>query len=131
MKVQSVEELLQPGKLIHIIGVCVNVEGSIANTGIAMGILGVEVALMGKLGNDTFGQMIQRNLEHYSPCSGLNVSEGVSTFYSVILTIHGIDRISLHDPGGDDRFYAENIPEKFLEEVALFHFGYPPLMKSM
>ena len=39
--VQFVEELQQPGKLIHMKGVSVNAGGSVVNTGIAMKIPGV------------------------------------------------------------------------------------------
>ena len=131
VKVRSVEELFQPGKLIHMDGVSVNVGGSVANTGISMKILGADVSLMGKVGDDAFGQLIRRDLDHYGLGSGLIVSEGVSTSYSVVLAIPGIDRIFLHDPGANDRFHAEDIPGKSLEEADLFHFGYPPLMKSM
>ena len=44
--------------------------------------------------------------------------------------VPGIDRIFLHNPGANDSFRSEDIPEKMLEE-ALFHFGYPPIMRSM
>ena len=39
VKVRSVEKLFQPGKLIHMDGVNVNVGGSVVNTGISLKIL--------------------------------------------------------------------------------------------
>ena len=37
----------------------------------------------------------------------------------------------MHNSGPNDTFSADDIPLKELEEAALFHFGYPPLMRSM
>ncbi len=42
-----------------------------------------------------------------------------------------MDRIFLHDPGANDHFYAEDIRIDFVANSRLFHFGYPPLMRSM
>ena len=52
-----VEELLKPGKLIDVKNADVHTGGAVANTGLAMKILGADVSLMGKIGNDPFGQM--------------------------------------------------------------------------
>jgi len=53
------------------------------------------------------------------------------TSYSVVLAIPGIDRIFLHDPGANNTFCADDVKEEYLQDAALFHFGYPPLMKRM
>ena len=42
-----------------------------------------------------------------------------------------MDRIFLHNPGANDTFSATDIPEESLADAALFHFGYPTLMKRM
>ena len=49
----------------------------------------------------------------------------------MVLAIPVIDWIFLPYTGASDRFHAEDILERTLKEVALFHFGYPTLMKSM
>ena len=54
-----------------------------------------------------------------------------STSYSIVLAPPGIDRIFLHDPGANDSFCADDIPDRLLEGAALFHFGYPPIMRRM
>ncbi len=58
-------------------------------------------------------------------------AEGGATSYTVILAMPGIDRIFLHDPGANDTFTAADIPADQLKEAALFHLGYPPLMKRL
>lgn len=127
----ALSDILAPGKLIHMKGVDVHTGGSVANTGLAMKLLGADVSLMGKIGNDPFGDMVRNMLRKYDADAGMLISEEASTSYSVVLAIPGIDRIFLHDPGANDSFCAEDVPQKALEEAALFHFGYPPIMKKM
>lgn len=123
-------DLLEPGKLIHMSPADVHTGGSVANTGLALKLLGAEVELMGKVGSDAFGTMVQGILQKYG-AGGLIVDENSATSYSVVLAVPGIDRIFLHDPGANDTFSNGDIPEEALADAALFHFGYPPLMKKM
>lgn len=130
-KVGSITDILQPGKLIQMGSADVHTGGSVANTGLAMKKFGADVSLMGKIGNDAFGDMIHNILNEYGAGEGMIRSEEESTSYSVVLAIPGVDRIFLHNPGANNSFYAEDISEDKLAEADLFHFGYPPLMKSM
>ena len=127
---QKIGDLLEPGKLIHMDPADVHTGGSVANTGLALKFLGADVQLMGKIGNDSFGTMIQEILAGYD-AGGLIVDPESSTSYSVVLAVPGIDRIFLHNPGANDTFTNADIPESALDNVVLFHFGYPPLMKKM
>ena len=128
--VGSVEQILEPGKLIHMNGASVHTGGSVANTGLALKLLGNDVTLLGKVGDDAFGAMVRRILKSYG-CQGLLVDKNSATSYSVVLAIPGIDRIFLHDPGANDTFTGEEIPERVLEQADHFHFGYPPIMAQM
>lgn len=130
-KVNQLSEILSPGKLIQMGEADVHTGGAVANTGLAMKILGADVTLMGKIGNDAFGEMVCNILKKYDAEKGMIVSEEESTSYSVILAVPGIDRIFLHNPGANHTFRASDISKEVLEEAALFHFGYPPLMRSM
>lgn len=96
-----------------------------------MKFLGADVSLAGKVGKDAFGSMVKNMLDDYQAGEGLLIAEGESTSYSVILALEGIDRIFLHNSGANDTFRAEDMPEEDLKEAALFHFGYPPLMRNM
>lgn len=130
-KVDQLSDILSPGKLIQMGAADVHTGGCVANTGLAMKKLGADVTLMCKLGKDAFGQMVTNILtEHHASCSVIR-SEDESTSYSVILAVPGIDRIFLHNPGANDTFTAKDISQKTLEDTALFHFGYPSLMRTM
>ena len=130
-KVNQLSDVLSPGKLLNVKEADVHTGGSVANTGLAMKILGADVTLMGKIGTDAFGAMVCDVLKKYDAEKGMLISQGESTSYSVILAIPGVDRIFLHNTGANDTFCAEDISREALEETDLFHFGYPPLMKSM
>ena len=130
-KVNQLDEVFSPGKLIQMKESDVHTGGAVANTGLGMKVLGADVTLMGKVGNDSFGEMLQNILKQYNAQSGMIVSDMESTSYSVILAVPGIDRIFLHNPGANHTFYTSDISKEALEDAALFHFGYPPLMRSM
>ena len=123
-------EVLVPGRLIRMDAVSVHAGGSVANTGLALKLLGNDVVLLGKVGNDAFGGMIQRMLAEYG-AGGLIRDESGSTSYTFVLAVPGVDRIFLHNPGANDTFSSSDIPEEALYDAQLFHFGYPPLMKRM
>ena len=127
---QKIGDLLEPGKLIHMNPADVHTGGSVANNGLALKLLGADVQLMGKIGSDAFGTMIQEILAGYG-AGGLIIDPKSSTSYSVVLAVPGIDRIFLHNPGANDTFTNADIPESALEDAVLFHFGYPPLMRKM
>lgn len=130
-KVENIGDIMVPGKLIQMGGADVHTGGSVANTGLAMKILGADVTLMGKIGADEFGGMVQNILHRYGADGGMIVSEEESTSYSVVIAVPGIDRIFLHNPGANNSFGSEDIDDTEAAKADLFHFGYPPLMRKM
>ncbi len=124
-------DILVPGRLVDVGQADVHTGGAVANTGLAMKFFGADVSLMGKIGNDPFGEIILNILKAHGAKQGMLVSDQESTSYSVVIAIPGIDRIFLHNPGANHTFCAEDVPDGELEKAALFHFGYPPLMKTM
>lgn len=130
-KTRRPEDILSPGKLVQTGAADVHTGGAVANTGLALKLLGADVSLMGKVGCDEFGDMICGILKKYDAAKHMIRSAKESTSYSVVLAIPGIDRIFLHNPGANHSFCAADIPADALEDAALFHFGYPPLMRTM
>ncbi len=125
------ESVFQPGKLLHMDGVDIHTGGCVANTGLAMKILGTDVSLMGKIGNDSFGKVILELLKKYDADQEMIISDTFATSYSVVLAPPGIDRIFLHDPGANDTFTKEDLDYEKIREADLFHFGYPSIMRRM
>ncbi len=128
---KSIENVLQPGKLLNVGEAKSALGGSVSNTGIGMKILGADVTLMAKIGEDDFGDLVYKAFKEYGVEEGLIRQNQDATSYSVVLAIPGIDRIFLHHPGANDTFTTADIPWEKAEDTALFHFGYPSLMRKM
>ena len=127
----GIEDIFTPGKLIQTGAAKVNTGGTVANTGLALKVLGADAVLMGKVGCDDFGDMICNILRKYDADQYMIHSAEVSSSYSVVLAVPGIDRIFLHNPGANDTFCAADVDTGLLKDASLFHFGYPPLMRTM
>lgn len=130
-KVNKLNEVLAPGKLINMEGISIHTGGSTANTGLGLKFLGADVRIMAKIGCDVLGNMVEQILKMHGVTEGLIRDEKSSTSYSVVLAVPGVDRIFLHDSGANDRYFATDIQNADFDSVDLFHFGYPPLMKSI
>ena len=130
LKGEALTDLLQPGKLVHTEAADIHTGGSVANTGLALKLLGNDVQLLGKIGKDAFGEIVKSIVASYG-AGGLIEDPASSTSYSVVLAVPGYDRIFLHNPGANDSFTNADIPESVLEDAVLFHFGYPPIMRTM
>ena len=127
------EEIFLPGRLIAAGPVSYTAGGAVSNTGSALERLGIAARLIGKVGDDLFGQAILQSISArgFGPADGMIVDALASTSYTIIINYPGVDRIFLHYPGANDTFQAEDVPYALLEHVRLFHFGYPPLMRAM
>lgn len=125
------EEIFVPGKLINMGSAKVSTGGPVSNTGIALSILGINTQLMGKIGNDYFGDGVLKLLKERGAGQGMVVVDGEETSYTVVIVPPGFDRIFLHNPGANDTFCAEDINYDLVKQAKFFHFGYPPLMKRI
>lgn len=130
---KGIETLLVPGQLRRVGPAVIATGGAVSNTGIALHRLGVATRLMGKVGDDLFGQAILEVLQARDPAlaDGMIVVKGEHSSYSLVLSMPGVDRIFLHCPGANDTFGADDVAFGQLGNARLFHFGYPPLMRRM
>ncbi len=120
-----------PGKLAEIGPATLSTGGPVSNTGLALLLLGIPTALMGKVGDDHFGLMVRRLLEQRGAGEGLIVLPGDTTSYTIALSPPGFDRMFLHDPAANNTFCAEDIHYDLVAQASLFHLGYPPLMRRL
>ena len=126
----SVNDVFAPGHLTNVGDAVVSTGGVVANTGLALDRLGVDVALNGKIGGDEFGDII-RNKIGPDRAEAIKVVNDQSSSYTIVLALPGVDRFVLHNPATNDTFGPEDIDYELAGECVLFHFGYPPLMKRM
>jgi sugar/nucleoside kinase (ribokinase family) len=129
----GLDTLFVPGKLVDVGKAVISTGGAVSNTGIALHRLGTKVSLMGKVGNDLFGEAILSMLSEHNPtlAEGMIITPGESSSYSIVISPPQTDRIFLHSTGANDTYSAADLNEKMLQDARLFHFGYPPLMRSM
>jgi len=122
-----------PGKLAPVGPATVATGGAVANTGIALHRLGNPVRLMGKIGTDLFGKMILDIISGNGihPTDSMIIGPGEHTSYTIVISPPNIDRMFLHCTGANDTFRAADLRDEQLRDAAWFHFGYPPLMKSV
>jgi sugar/nucleoside kinase (ribokinase family) len=123
-------ELFRPGSLVQVGPSTVSTGGPVSNTGFPLRRLGMKVALMGKVGDDTFGRAIVECIKREAPGAeaGMRVVVGEHSSYTVVVAPPGIDRIFLHCTGANDTFGAEDVDLSAVRGSRLFHFGYPTLM---
>ena len=109
--------------------------GPVSNTGLALHRLGVPTRLIGKVGKDAFGEMVRSIVASFDPglAAGLLTDPEASTSYSVIVSPPSVDRLILHNPGANHTFNPCDVDYTSLAqtESALFHFGYPPVIRGM
>jgi len=130
---EAFNALFQPGRLLEAGPVAFATGGPVSNTGLALHKLGVRTRLMGKVGDDIFGGAVRQSIAAIDPAlvSGMDVSHDADTSYSIIINPPGVDRIFLHHPGANDHFFVDDLNFELIARSRLFHFGYPPLMRSM
>lgn len=130
--VEKMTDVLVPGKMINM-GKCVVVGGGpVTNAGVSIRRLGVKTELIGKIGDDDFGQQILRWYEENEGLfKGIKMVKGESTSYTIAICIPGIDRFYLHHCGANDTFGYDDMDFDLVGRSKLMLFGYPPWMKKL
>ena len=79
--------------------------------------LGIDVRIMGKVGDDFIGELIRQILVRNGrgPAAGMIIDQGVHSSYTVVISPPDIDRSFLHYPGANDTFAAEDVRYNVVE----------------
>ncbi len=130
---ESLSSVLKPGEMLDVGPMVLSTGGSVSNTGLAMFRLGTPVRLVGKLGSDVLGQVTLDIFRQHDAALAeyMVVAEGEGSSYTAILSAPGLDRTFMHFSGPNDTFCTADIPDSALDGAAMFHFGYPSLMRRM
>lgn len=130
-RIGSIKTII-PGHILEMSGLKLSAGGAVANTGIALKKLGINTALLGKVGADAFGKVILEILkkEDKTLAENMIISGNEVSSYTIVLNPPDTDRIFLHYPGPNHSFTASDIPYEKIKSSRIFHFGYPPLMQK-
>ena len=100
--------------------------GAPANFLAALASFGAKTALIGKVGNDTFGKCLTKTLQEKNICTdGLVASDDVfTTLAFVTLDASGNREFAFgRKPGADTCLSFEEVNLKLIDEAKVFHFG--------
>ena len=130
-RIGSIKTII-PGHILEMSGLKLSAGGAVANTGIALKKLGINTALLGKVGADAFGKVILEILkkEDKTLAENMIISGNEVSSYTIVLNPPDTDRIFLHYPGPNHTFTANDISYEKIKSSRIFHFGYPPLMQK-
>ena len=125
-------EIIKEGKITRIGGNDIFPGGSVANTGIALNMFGIDVSLLCRIGEDAMGDLLMDMLRDGAGERSVDTicrSADSYSAYSLILAPEGIDRAILQNPGANDDYDIEDIDWEKLKGCSLMHFGHPPTMR--
>jgi sugar/nucleoside kinase (ribokinase family) len=127
------ETLFQPGHLIIAGDATFATGGPPSNVGLTLNRLGIPTTLVAKTGADRFGEILRSIVKSHGEhlLDGIVVDPAVATSYTVVINPPGVDRIFIHCPGANSTFRADDIDYELVSQAGIFHFGYPPIMRSM
>lgn len=127
----SLEKVLVPGSLVEMGEMNIALGGAVSNTGLGLKKMGSDVRLMGLVGDDDLGKLVLKRYRDFNAEGDIVVSKNTSTSYSVVIAPPGCDRIFLHNPGSNNDFTPDILNYDVIFNSALFHFGYPTIMRRM
>ena len=118
----TADTMFLPGRLTEIGPVTLSTGGPVSNAGLALHILGINTQLMGKVGDDLFGDAVRQIVASYAPglADGMVIDPTVHTSYTIVLTPTDVDRMLLHYPGANHTFGADDVRYELLSQARLF-----------
>lgn len=119
-----ITELPRLGELSRVDSVTVHNGGNAMTAAVNLRRLGVESYLIGKVGNDVFGEGLLKGIRESGVCDdGVRIDEKDQTSVSIVL-LQGGERSFLHTVGANGSFNLKDIDFSVIEEVdAVFLTG--------
>lgn len=122
--VPRIARLPAAGELVSTEDFLVQPGGCAANTAIVLGRLGVPARVVGRVGDDLFGEMVVRYLRDRGiDVSGVLRTPGQGTSKTVALSVVGEDRRFFHTFGANGSLAAGDLRDAALSEVEVVYVG--------
>jgi len=128
---KPVETMPERGKLTFVEKTELHIGGCATNTGIVAKKLGVDVAIIGKVGNDNLGRFIINKLKE----EGINtqyikISDKYTTSGTSVLVHSDGERSFLHSVGANADFTIDDIDFSLFKNFSIIHIAGPFLMPN-
>lgn len=128
---KTVDKLPAKGKLDLVDQLDLYTGGCAVNSGIAMAKIGLNTAVLGKIGNDGFGKFIYNSLkEEKVNVDGLVLDSNSSTSASVVLVDSDGERSFLHCLGANAEFMDTDVDFNIIEKSKIVFIAGTMLMPS-
>lgn len=105
--------------------------GCAANTGIGLHTLGVQTKVLGKVGQDGFGDFVSASFEKYGiDARGIVRDDEKTTSATMVMVAADAERSFIHYPGANGSYRAEDVDWAAIESSSLLHIAGHFLMPS-
>ena len=119
-----INSLPAAGELALLDRYLLSVGGCAANTAADLGRLGRTTSVLGKVGNDLFGDFVLQDLERFGiDVSFVKRSQTHPTSVTFIVNVRGQDRRYIHCFGANADFSITDVDEKVLEDARALYVG--------
>ena len=124
---------IHPASLFDTDGIISGVGGGAVETALTLHRLGCPVRLVGKVGEDRFGEAVKETLQTMGGelAHGIVVDLAMNTGVIVQAGDSEVEKAYQYIPGANNTFYASDIPRVDLQGADLFHFADPAAMRSV
>jgi sugar/nucleoside kinase (ribokinase family) len=122
--VPPLDRLPAAGELVATEPFLVQPGGCAANTAIALRRQGAEVSIVGCVGDDPFGELVERDLRaHGIDTSGIRPVSDLGTSMTVIVPVTGEDRRYIHTFGANAALAAADLARQAIESADALYIG--------
>lgn len=119
-----IDQWPQRGRLTLVEEMGIGLGGCAANTGLSLVRLGVDTAIMGKVGDDGFGSFVRQTLEAGGAHSqGVVVDPEAATSGTMVIIDSEGERTFLHFVGANGKVKVEDVDMDLAREAEIFHCG--------
>ena len=126
---KPIEAFPPKGTLAPVERMELHVGGCAANTSLALAKLGVDTAILGRVGDDGFGQFLAGTLErHGVDTRGLGRDGQEATSATMVAVDGAGERTFLHYPGANAAFTGADVAWPVIEQAPILHVAGPFLM---
>lgn len=129
---RPVRSLPEEGKLELVDQMELHTGGCAVNTGVALSRLGVDAAVIGKVGKDAFGDFMIAALQRRGlNTDGIRRQEGTNTSASMVCVAPSGERSFIHYLGANGEFSVPDVDFSLIQGARLLHIGAAMLMPKM
>ncbi len=115
--VTKVNKTPKVGETVSGMGLVNNPGGKGANQGVALGKLGADVTMIGKVGSDSYGEKLKRNLQDMNVIDKVEVVSGVSTGTAFIMLNEDGDNSIVVIEGANGELLPNEVNESWFDDI--------------